>query len=141
MRRKRLIVLPAALFTLAGCASNIGPSAAELKARWEAQNIFPQNYKADLLAFMRTYLNDPSQVRGASGSQPVLKNVGPGERYVACVRYNARSTDGKYMGLKDGAAAYVSGKLDRFYDVPRDMRDLCNDATYVPFPELEKLTR
>jgi len=126
---------------LGGCASDIGPSPSELKARWDAENVYPQGYRQDLLAFLRTYLNDPSRVRGASVSQPQLKYVGPGERYVACVRYNARNSDGKYLGSKDGAAVYVAGKLDRFFDTPREMRDLCKDATFAPFPELERLTR
>ena len=92
------------------------------------------------MAFMRTYLNDPTHVRGAAVSQPQLKPIGPGERYVACVRYNAR-LDGKYAGSKDGAATYVSGKLDRFLDTPIEVREMCKDVTYGPFPELETLTR
>lgn len=127
---------------LGGCASSsLEPTAVELKARWDAQNVFPANYKADLLAYLRTYLNDPSQVRGAAVTAPFLKQVGPGERYLVCVRYNARNTDGKYVGSKDGAAVYVSGKLDRFHDTPREVRELCKDAAFTPFPELEKLTR
>src|SRR5690348_319254 len=82
---------------LAGCATDIGPSPAELKARWEAENIYPQNYRQDLLAFLRTYLNDPTQVRAAAVSQPQLRYIGPGERYVSCVRFNARNSDGKYV--------------------------------------------
>src|SRR5512136_1630886 len=98
VRIRRLALLGAAVATVAlgGCATEVGPSASELKARWEAQNVYPQGYRQDLLAFLRTYLNDPSHVRGAAVSQPQLKVVGPGERYVACVRYNARNTDGKY---------------------------------------------
>lgn len=126
---------------LGGCTTDIGPSTAELKARWEAQNVNPQNYRQDLLAFMRTYLNDPTHVRGAAVSQPQLRYIGPGDRYVVCVRYNARNTDGKYQGSKDGAATFVSGKLERFFDVPREVRDLCKDAAFAPFPELERLTR
>jgi len=127
---------------LGGCASqDLGPSEAELKARWEAQNVYPQGYKTDLLAFMRTYLNDPTHVRGAAVSEPARKTVGAGERYVACLRYNARNSDGKYMGTKEGAAVYVSAKLDRFIDVPKEFRELCKEAAYAPFPELEKLTR
>src|SRR5262245_30335078 len=84
-----------------GCASDVEPSTSQLKARWDAQNVYPQAYRQDLLAFLRTYLNDPSQVRGAGVSQPELKFVGPGDRYVACVRYNSRNTDGKYLGSKD----------------------------------------
>lgn len=127
---------------LAGCSTaDLGPSPAELKARWDAQNVYPQTYKADLLAFLRTYLNDPTHVKGAVVSQPVLKDVGQGQRYVVCLRYNARDMDGKYPGLKDGAAVYVSAKLDRYVDVKREVTDLCKDAVYAPFPELEKLMR
>jgi hypothetical protein len=123
-----------------GCTTDVGPSPAELKAQWDAQNVFPQNYKNDLMAFLRTYLNDPTHVRNASVSQPVLKQVGPGERYVACVRYNAR-VDGKYASVKDGVATYVSGKLDRYFSTPQDVKEFCKDAVYAPFPELETLTR
>jgi hypothetical protein len=141
MRRRwmRWLALVAVLM-VGGCATEVGPSPAELKAQWEAQNVFPQNYKADLMAYMRSYLNDPTHVRGATVSQPQLKTIGPGERYVACVRYNAR-IDGKYAGSKDGAAIYVSGKLDRFLDAPIEVREFCKDAAYAPFPELETLTR
>ena len=135
------LVAAVTTFALAGCATEVGPSTAELKAKWDAENVFPQAYKQDLLAYLRTYLNDPSHVRAAAVSQPQLKYIGPGDRYVACVRYDARNTDGKYQGSKDGAAVYVAGKLDRFFDVPREVRELCKDAAFAPFPELEKLTR
>ncbi len=141
MKRIALLVAAAATVALGGCATEVGPSSAELKAKWDAENVFPQAYRQDLLAYLRTYLNDPLHVRGAAVSQPQLKYIGPGDRYVACVRYNARNTDGKYQGSKDGAAVYVAGKLDRFFDIPRDVRELCKDAAFAPFPELEKLTR
>jgi len=138
--RMRLVALVLA-GVLAGCTTNIEPSASELKARWDAENVYPQRYRQDLLAFLRTYLNDPSHVRSAAVSQPQLKYIGPGDRYVACVRYDARNTDGKYVGSKDGAAVYVGGKLDRFLDTPREVRELCKEVAYAPFPELERLTR
>jgi hypothetical protein len=140
---QRILTLLATVATVAfgGCTTDVGPSAAELKAKWEGENVFPQAYRQDLLAYLRTYLNDPSHVRGAAVSQPQLKSFGPGDRYVACVRYNARNNDGKYQGSKDGAAVYVAGKLDRFFDIPKDVRELCKDVTFAPFPELEKLTR
>src|SRR5512132_3605876 len=139
MAARLLVGLAAAV--LAGCATEIGPTPAELKARWDAQNVYPQNYRQDVLAFLRTYLNDPTQIRGAAVSQPQLKYIGPGDRYVACVRYNSRNSDGKYQGSKDGAAVYVAGKLDRFFDTPRDVRELCKEVAFAPFPELERLTR
>ncbi len=133
------VLLVAAM--LGGCSSDIGPSRAELKSYWEQQNVFPQNYKIDLLAYLRTYLNDPTHVRGAAVSTPVRKDIGPGERYVACVRYDARKSNGQYAGSKEGGAVYVSGKLDRFFDTPLAVKELCKDAVYAPFPELEALTR
>jgi hypothetical protein len=132
----------ALVLALGGCASDdVGPSKAELKARWDGENIYPQAYKRDLLAFLRTYLNEPSGVRGASVSAPVLKDVGPGERYYICVRYNERKSTGGYAGPKDGVAVYVSGKLDRFFDQPREVQPFCKDVAFAPFPELEALTR
>jgi hypothetical protein len=141
--RMRWLALPVALpavLLLAACSTDVGPSAAELEARWNAQNVVPPNYKQDLLAFLRTYLNDPTQVRDTGVTQPALKRAGPGDRYVACVRYNSRDDRGKYTGVKDGAAIYVSGKLDRFVD-GKEALPLCKDAAYAPFPELARLTR
>jgi hypothetical protein len=127
---------------LGGCAGNdVGPTKEELKARWNAENVYPQAYKQDLLAFLRTYLNEPSGVRGASVSAPVLKDVGPGERFYTCVRYNERRSGGGYMGSKDGVAVYVSGKLDRFFDEKREVIPFCKDVAFAPFPELEALKR
>jgi len=142
MRRLALIAASLAGFALGGCASTeVGPSNAELKATWEAQNILPQGYRRDLMAFMRTYLNDPARIRDAAVAPPQRKDVGPGERYVVCVRYNERKSDGKYAGVKDGMATFVSGKLDRFFDTPREVLAFCKDAAYAPFPELQTLTR
>ncbi len=144
MRRSVLGLATLAAAMLGGCTTDIGPSQAELKQTWEDQNVYPAGYKTDLLAFMRTYLNDPSHVRNASASQPQLKLLGPnerGQRYVVCVRYTARTTEGKYTTPKEGAASFISGKLDRFFDVPLYVRGLCKDAAYAPFPELEKLAR
>jgi len=141
MRALALLMAGSVAVALGGCATETGPSASELKARWDAENVYPQGYRQDLLAFLRTYLNDPSHVRSASVSQPQLKYVGPGDRYVACVRYNARNSDGKYVGSKDGAAIYVAGRLDRFIDTSKDVRELCKEVAFLPFPELERLTR
>lgn len=142
MRAAALVISCVGVAVLGGCSSpDLGPTPAELQAQWQAQNVYPQNYKADLLAFLRTYLNDPTHVRGAMVAPPVLTDVGQGQRYVVCLRYNARDMDGKYMGSKDGAAVYVSAKLERFVDVKREVQTLCKDAAYAPFPELAALTR
>jgi hypothetical protein len=138
-RRMRWLAL-LALVALTGCTTSLDPTPAELEAQWNAQNVYPQNYKQDLLAFLRTYLNDPSHIHDAGVSTPELKKAGPGNRYVACVRYNARKSGGQYAGTKAGAAVYVSGKLDRFID-GKQAQPYCKDAAFTPFPELERLTR
>lgn len=137
MRRLALL----GMLVLGACATQVGPTEAELKARWEAENIYPEGYKRDLLAFLRTYLNDPTQVRAATVSQPQRRSYGLGERYVTCVRYRARKSDGTYAAPKQGAATYVSGKLDRYFDTAAELRELCKDVAFEPFPELERLTR
>jgi hypothetical protein len=98
----------------------------------------PSNYKADIVAFMRTYLNNPSGVRNAFASQPGLREVNGLRRYTVCLRYTARKSDGQYAAPKDSIVLYVDGRLDRMVD---NARELCKDATYEPFPELEHLSR
>lgn len=141
MRRWALVGTFLAVMLAGGCATDVGPSEAELKARWEAQNVYPEGFKKDLLAFLRTYLNDPSHVRAATVSPPQRKTAGSGERFIVCVRYDARNSDGEYTGVKGGYATYVSGKLDRYFDVPNEVAAMCKDIAFAPFPELEKLTR
>ena len=136
-----LIVGGIVSIALAGCARDVGPTAEELKARWEAQNVYPEGYRSDLLAFMRTYLNDPTRIRGAAVSRPERKPLGQGDRFVACVRYSERKDGGTYGPPKDGAASFVSAKLDRFFDAPLEVKALCKDAVLEPFPEMEKLSR
>lgn len=99
---------------------------------------YPANYRPELLALLRTYLNDPSGVREAGISEPMQKEVGGRRRYVVCVRFNARGPGGRYPGAKDRAGVYIDGRLDRIVE---EAGELCAGATYAPFPELEKLTR
>jgi len=141
MRWLALLAVSLSALAIGGCTTDVGPSPAELKANWEAQNIPPQNYRQDLIAYMRTYLNDPTGIRDAGVAPPSLKDFGAGQRFMTCVRFNARNSDGKYTGSKEGVAVYVSGKLDRYFDTPRETRELCKDAAYAPFPELEALKR
>lgn len=132
-----------AALVLSGCGTSLEPTQADLKVRWEEGNIPPQAYKADVVTFMRTYLNDPTNVRAAQISPPFRKKAigDPDERFVTCVRYSARNSSGKYPGPKTGAALYYNGKLDRFLETPREVRALCADVAFEPFPELERLRR
>jgi hypothetical protein len=116
----------------------------------EAQNVRPQNYKSDLLAFMRTYLNNPENVRNAAISEPQKLQIVDMERYAACLRYDAKDSAGRYTGTRDRLAIFVSGKFDQLIELTRTdsaserlrpLRDYCAAAAYEPFLELEKLRR
>src|SRR5207248_2043561 len=84
----------------------------------------------------RTYLNNPVGVREAALAEPVQRTVGGRVRYVACLRYAERQSDGTYRDVRDRAVLFVNGRLDRMIQNPTDE---CADAVYAAFSELEKL--
>ena len=100
-------------------------------------NVFPEKYRAEILAYQRSYLNDPTGIRSAAITQPALRKVGSVERYAACVRFNAKAAGGTYTGVREHLAIFLAGKLDQMGVT----RELCKDAAYEPFPELERLKR
>ena len=126
------------LLILAACASGERDySGPETTLGGVAVNVFPENYRAEILAYQRSYLNDPAGIRSAAISQPGLRKIGGVERYVACVRFNAKAAGGAYTGVRDHLAIFLAGKLDQMAVT----REECKDAAYGPFPELERLTR
>jgi hypothetical protein len=106
----------------------------------EGVNAYPTNYKTDILAAVHAYLNDPTAIRDASISEPVLKpaTLTMPSRYMLCLRFNPKKTATVYEGMREVAAVFVAGRFDQFIETPKE---LCADAAYAPFPELEKLSR
>lgn len=120
---------------LAGC----DPEWRRSRELAERQNTTPPiSYRSDITAFMRTYLNDPTRIRDAGVSEPALKDFDNASRYVVCVRYSVRKSDGQYAPVKDSLVLFRDGRLDRIVD---NAREACKDAAYQPFPQLEQLTR
>lgn len=132
MRRVGLV----ALLALAGCGGGSGLSGPET-AGGAAVNKFPDNYRAEIIAYQRSFLNDPTGIRGAGITQPAVKTVGSTERYVVCVRFDAKGPTGAYTGARDHLVIFLAGKLDQMGPA----REACKDAAYEPFPELERLRR
>lgn len=100
---------------------------------------FPDNFRSDTLALMRTYLNNPVGVREASMAEPVQREVGGRQLfYVSCLHFTPRETDGSYKVMRERAVIFVNGRADRVVD---RTSELCAGAVYAPFPELEKMTR
>lgn len=124
---------------LAACASSDeGRGESYSSDRGGAEQPYPNNYRPELLAFMKTYLNNPVGVRDAVVAEPVQRTVGGRQRYVSCLRYSARDSDGNYGSVRERAVVYVDGRLDH---VAEKAAETCAGAAYAPFPELEKLTR
>ncbi len=73
-----------------------------------------------------------------SRSSPSSIGQRPVQRYVVCVRFNAKNSTGKYEGTRDRIVAFLAGKLDTM-GIARG--DQCKEVNWVPFPELEKLRR
>ncbi|MGY3616149.1 hypothetical protein [Bradyrhizobium sp. USDA 10063] len=136
-RLTAILLLPVAL---AACASSSDDSRpiSFTDDRGVSDQPYPKNYRAETVAFMHTYLNDPTGVRDAAMAEPVQRTVGGRLRYVTCLRFSARDSDGAYRPTRERAIVYVDGRLDR---VIENAGEPCAGATYAPFPELEKMSR
>jgi hypothetical protein len=131
-----ILLLP---LVLAACAGDDdGRSITYTDDRGVANQPFPDNYRAELLAFMKTYLNNPVGVHDAAMAEPVQRTVGGRLRYISCVRFTPRESDGGYREVRERAILYVNARLDR---VVENASDICAGAVYAPYPDLEKLTR
>jgi hypothetical protein len=131
-----MLMLPIALAACAG--SDDGRSITYTDDRGVADQPYPNNSRAELLAFMKTYLNNPAGVRDAAVAEPVQRTVGGRLRYVSCLRFTPRQSDGSYREPRERAILYVNARLDRLVE---DAAEVCAGAVYAPFPEFEKLTR
>jgi len=131
-----ILLLPIALAACAG--GDEARSITYTDDRGVSNQPFPNNYKSEILSFMRTYLNNPVGVRDAVMAEPVQRVVGGRLRFVSCLRFNARDSGGNYREPRERAILYVDGRLDR---VIENASDPCAGAVYAPFPELEKMVR
>ena len=100
-------------------------------------NIYPAQYKQQIVATLRNILSDPTHVRNGMISDPVLTSVDNDQRYVACVRFTERDLQTKQYGEPDTRIAYFyGGQLNQLVKAKDDQ---CVNANYRPFPEVEKL--
>jgi hypothetical protein len=123
-------LLPAILAgALAGCALTKAPPDVD-------PNLFPTGFKKEILDTLASTLADPTNVRDAALSDPVLTPVANDQRYTACVRYNDRDANHHYTGVQDRIAYFYGGHLNQLVLAAKEQ---CAKAVYKPFPELEKL--
>lgn len=120
-----LIALGLALAACSGDSKNVA----------EDPNIFPKDYQKELFTTLTNQLDDPTNIREAGITEPALRQAGKEQRYVVCVRYNARNGARHYMGPKERVAYFYGGRLNQFVDADQGQ---CAGAAYKPWPELEK---
>jgi hypothetical protein len=135
-KRAAILLLPIALAACAG--SDDSRSVSYTDDRGVANQPYPDNYRAESLAFMKTYLNNPVGVHDAAIADPVQRTVGGRQRYVSCLRFTPRESDGSYREMRERAVLYIDGRLDRMVE---NASDVCAGAVYAPFPEMTKLAR
>ena len=131
-----ILVLPISLSACAG--SDEGRPITYTDDRGVANQPFPSNYRTEVLAFMRSYLNNPAGVHDAAMAEPVQRVVGGRLRYVVCLRFVQRESDGSYREPRERAVLFVDGRLDRLAE---NAGEPCAGAVYASFPEMEKMTR
>jgi hypothetical protein len=131
-----ILLLPVAL---AACAdSEVSKSITFTDDRGVANQPYPNNYTLEILSFMKTYLNNPVGVHEASMAEPVQRVVGGRLRYISCLRFTPRESDGSYREPRERAILYVDGRLDRIIE---NASEPCAGAVYAPFSSLEQMTR
>ena len=131
-----MVLLPMALSACA--ASDDGKPITFTDDRGVSNQPFPNNFRTEVLAFLKTYLNNPVGVRDAVMAEPVQRVVGGRLRYVVCLRFSAREPDGGYREPRERALLFVDGRFDRIVE---NASEPCAGAAYAPFAELEKMTR
>ena len=131
-----ILLLPIVLAACAG--SDDGKSITYTDDRGVSNQPYPNNYRAEVLAFMKTYLNNPVGVHDAAMAEPVQRVIGGRLRYITCLRYSPRESDGNYREPRERAILYVDGRLDRLVE---NAAEPCAGAVFAPFPELQSMTR
>ena len=134
-------ILPSAILCIAVMLAGCNSEWLSARDRSITANTTPPgpNYKAEVVAFMRTYLNDPTGVKDAFISEPALRPLENVDRYTVCLRYTAHKGYGQpYAPSKDSLVLFREGRLDRIVDTAKEA---CKDAAYQPFHELEQLKR
>ncbi|HZL29793.1 MAG TPA: hypothetical protein VFC54_01870 [Pseudolabrys sp.] len=127
--RAPYLFIPLLAMALAGCAADdyLG------KPKEPEPNIFPADYKKEVLGTIVPLLEYPNNVRDALISDPVLVPVNKDQRYAVCVRANSRNERGQYAGPKDRIAYFFAGHLNQLILATTEQ---CGNAAYKPFAEL-----
>jgi hypothetical protein len=90
-------------------------------------NVYPENYKKDVLTYVKAHPAEMLNAREASISTPALKEFGTERRFFSCLRVSGPDL------RKDKTVIFFSGRINQFIDAEGEQ---CGAAPYQPFPEL-----
>jgi hypothetical protein len=99
-------------------------------------NIFPKDYKLELMNELQRTLDDPTNIRDAYVTEPFLTQASREQRYAVCVRSNSRNINREYTGSKDRIGYFYAGHLNQLIEATPEQ---CGKAAYKPWPELQKI--
>jgi hypothetical protein len=80
-------------------------------------------------------VTDPTNIRSAAISDPVLRPAGRDQRYAVCMRADTRDLSKQYTGVKERIGWFWGGHLNQLIEAKPGE---CDGAAYKPWPELEK---
>src|SRR5262249_46753688 len=86
-------------------------------------NVYPENYKKDVLAYLKAHPAEMLNVREASISAPALRQFGSENRFFACLRVSGPDW------RKDKTVIFYSGGINQFIDAEGDQ---CSAAPHLP---------
>ncbi len=129
--RTGLAVLLAAS-VLANCTENLPPGLFGKDEPKIDPNLWPNNYKKAVITFVTNNEGNPTNLRDAQMSEPVLRPLDNIERYISCVRYTVPRTG----QVSEHMVYFLGGQINQFVKATPEQ---CSWAAYKPFPELEKI--
>lgn len=132
--RKDIVRIAPAIFLL--CVVLAACSGSGKKDAEPEPNVFPKNYKAEIMVTLQRELDDPTNIRDAFITEPFLMQASRDQRYVVCVRSNSRNYNHEYTGIKDRIGYFYGGHLNQLIDATPEQ---CGKAAYQPWPELQKI--
>lgn len=123
------------LGSLAIAAAALGACSSTSSAPEPNPNIFPTQYRNEIMTTLTTELDDPTAIRQASITDPILRQAGQEQRYVVCMRFDSRDQQRHYLGMKERIAYFYAGHLNQLVVATPEQ---CAGVAYKPWPELEK---
>ena len=107
---------------LAGCAG-------DKKANDVDPNIFPAQYKQEIIDTLRARPHRSDQCARRLCHRAGLVPVGKDSRFAVCVRSNSRDYNRNYPGSKDRIAYFFGGHLNQLIDATKEQ---CGNAAFKP---------